>query len=262
LPNIPGKLMLSGRRSWTSSIKIFHLISGPVFRSSEIPTAPYDISGHIRHLSEKPLFGQWIQPHPHPQADFAGTTGTPSGLPVTVMVYGDARDRMRARCQAHARRARTMKAGRFLWIFAVAVLIVFSSVAQAQDNKPTPEYSLGADRIARMEQIIDSFANAKRFMGDVLVAEDGRAVLDKSYGFANVEWQVPNTAESRFRLGSITKQFTATSILLLEQQGMSSRTSSTSTRTRSSSTQGSWTCPTSTSSIGRRWHPSWSIRLA
>ena len=85
-----------------------------------------------------------------------------------------------------------MKAGRFLCIFPVATLIVFSSVVQAQDTKPAAEYSLGADRIARMEQIIDSVANAKQFMGEVLVAEDGRAVLDKSYGFANVEWQVPN----------------------------------------------------------------------
>lgn len=112
-----------------------------------------------------------------------------------------------------------MKAGRILWIFPLAILIVFSCVVQAQDNKPAPEYSLGADRIARMEQIIDSFATAKQFMGEVLVAEDGRVVLDKSYGFASVEWQVPNTAESKFRLGSITKQFTAASILLLEQQG-------------------------------------------
>ena len=112
-----------------------------------------------------------------------------------------------------------MKAGRFLWVFAVAILIALSSAVQAQDSRPTGEYRLGADRIARMEQIIDSFATAKQFMGAVLVAEDGRVVLDKSYGFANVEWQVPNTAQSKFRLGSITKQFTAASILLLEQQG-------------------------------------------
>ena len=112
-----------------------------------------------------------------------------------------------------------MKAGRFLWIFPVAILIVLSSVVQTQQT-PAAEYSLGADRIARMEQIIDSFANAKQFMGEVLVAEDGRPVLDKSYGFANVEWQVPNTAQSKFRLCSnFTKQFTAASILLLEQQG-------------------------------------------
>jgi CubicO group peptidase (beta-lactamase class C family) len=86
-----------------------------------------------------------------------------------------------------------MKTGRILGLLAVATLISFGSVIQAQDNKPAAEYSIGVDRIARMEQIIDSFANAKQFMGDVLVAEDGRVVLDKSYGFANVEWQVPNT---------------------------------------------------------------------
>jgi CubicO group peptidase (beta-lactamase class C family) len=104
-------------------------------------------------------------------------------------------------------------------MFATVIFIAFSAVLLAEDNKPPAEYSLGADRIARMEQIIDSFTKAKQFMGEVLVAEDGRIVLDKSYGFANVEWQVPNTAESKFRLGSITKQFTAASILLLEQQG-------------------------------------------
>ena len=46
-----------------------------------------------------------------------------------------------------------MKAGRFLWIFPVAILIVLSSVVQTQQT-PAAEYSLGADRIARMEQII------------------------------------------------------------------------------------------------------------
>jgi CubicO group peptidase (beta-lactamase class C family) len=112
-----------------------------------------------------------------------------------------------------------MKAGRYLCTSALAILVTFANVVRAQDNQHPAAYSLAAARIARMEQIIDSFANAKQFMGTVLVAENGRTVLDKSYGFANVEWQVPNTTESKFRLGSITKQFTAASILLLEQQG-------------------------------------------
>lgn len=112
-----------------------------------------------------------------------------------------------------------MKAGRVLGAVAAALFLSLGLTVKAQDNKPAAEYSLGPDRVARMEQVIDSFANAKQFMGTVLVAEDGRVVLDKSYGFANVEWQVPNTVESKFRLGSITKQFTAASILLLEQQG-------------------------------------------
>ncbi len=52
----------------------------------------------------------------------------------------------------------------------------------------------------------------------MLVARGQRALLDKGYGYANLEWQVPNTPDSKFRLGSITKQFTAASILLLEER--------------------------------------------
>src|SRR5262252_2976169 len=72
--------------------------------------------------------------------------------------------------------------------------------------------------VARMEQIIQSYV-PQQFMGSVLVAEDGKILFDKSYGFANLEWQVPNTPTTKFRLGSITKQFTAASILLLEERG-------------------------------------------
>jgi CubicO group peptidase (beta-lactamase class C family) len=70
-----------------------------------------------------------------------------------------------------------------------------------------------------MEQIIQSYVADHRFMGSVLVARDGKILLDKGYGFANLEWQVPDTPTTKFRLGSITKQFTAASILLLEERG-------------------------------------------
>jgi CubicO group peptidase (beta-lactamase class C family) len=56
-------------------------------------------------------------------------------------------------------------------------------------------------------------------MGSVLVARGADIVFSKGYGSANVEWDIPNTPTTKFRLGSITKQFTAASILLLEQQG-------------------------------------------
>jgi CubicO group peptidase (beta-lactamase class C family) len=72
--------------------------------------------------------------------------------------------------------------------------------------------------LARMEQIVQSYV-PQQFMGSVLVAEDGKILLDKGYGFANLEWQIPNTPTTKFRLGSITKQFTAASILLLEERG-------------------------------------------
>jgi CubicO group peptidase (beta-lactamase class C family) len=79
--------------------------------------------------------------------------------------------------------------------------------------------TLAAQDTARMEQVIQSHVTAGTFMGSVLVARDGAVVLDKTYGMANVEWDVPNTTATKFRLGSITKQFTAAAILLLEERG-------------------------------------------
>src|SRR5437764_860742 len=77
---------------------------------------------------------------------------------------------------------------------------------------------LGQDT-ARMEQVINSYVAPKRFMGSVLVAQQGKVLISKGYGSANVEWEIPNSPTTKFRLGSITKQFTAASILLLEEQG-------------------------------------------
>jgi len=76
-----------------------------------------------------------------------------------------------------------------------------------------------AQDIARMEQVIQDYVTAGTFMGTVLVARDGNIVIDRGYGMANVEWDVPNTPATKFRLGSVTKQFTAAAILLLEERG-------------------------------------------
>src|SRR5947199_5748194 len=75
------------------------------------------------------------------------------------------------------------------------------------------------DAVARMEELVQSYVTAKQFMGSVLVAQQGKVLLSKGYGSANLEWEIPNSPTTKFRLGSITKQFTAASILLLEEQG-------------------------------------------
>lgn len=68
----------------------------------------------------------------------------------------------------------------------------------------------------RMDQVVRHFPG---FMGSVLVARGDEVLLSKGYGFANQEWKIPNSPSTRFRLGSVTKQFTAASILLLEERG-------------------------------------------
>jgi CubicO group peptidase (beta-lactamase class C family) len=89
----------------------------------------------------------------------------------------------------------------------VAVAILLSVAGLAQDTA------------ARMDQVAQSFVASKAFMGSVLVARDGNVLLSKGYGSANLEWNIPNSPSTKFRLGSITKQFTAASILLLEERG-------------------------------------------
>lgn len=53
----------------------------------------------------------------------------------------------------------------------------------------------------------------------VAIAQNGQSIHEQGYGLANLEWQTPITPETVFRLASITKPFTATAILLLEQRG-------------------------------------------
>ena len=51
------------------------------------------------------------------------------------------------------------------------------------------------DDVSRMEQMVQSYVSTKQFMGSVLVARDQTIVLDKGYGFANLEWNVPEFAD-------------------------------------------------------------------
>jgi CubicO group peptidase (beta-lactamase class C family) len=71
----------------------------------------------------------------------------------------------------------------------------------------------------RMNQVVQTYVTQDHFMGTVLVARGGHVMFSKGYGSADLEWSVPNAPNSKFRLGSVTKQFTAASILLLEERG-------------------------------------------
>src|SRR5262245_38444154 len=79
--------------------------------------------------------------------------------------------------------------------------------------------SLAQNLDTRMDQIVQASVANKQFMGSVLVARGNDLLFNKGYGSANLEWQIPNTPSTKFRLGSVTKQFTAASILLLEERG-------------------------------------------
>jgi hypothetical protein len=71
---------------------------------------------------------------------------------------------------------------------------------------------------SRMDRIIDYYVSNHQFMGSVLVAREDEILFSKSYGSANLEWAIPNTPATNFRLDSLTRQFTDAAILLLEQR--------------------------------------------
>ncbi|XXF75909.1 serine hydrolase [Myxococcaceae bacterium GXIMD 01537] len=76
-----------------------------------------------------------------------------------------------------------------------------------------------ADRKAAMERLAANYQQLRQFNGSVLVADEKGVILKKGYGFANAEWQALATPDTKFRIGSITKQFTATLILQLVAEG-------------------------------------------
>ncbi|MBI3478730.1 MAG: beta-lactamase family protein [Acidobacteria bacterium] len=66
---------------------------------------------------------------------------------------------------------------------------------------------------------LTELAAADKFSGAALLAKDGKIIWQKAYGLANREAQVANTVDTRFRLGSMNKMFTAVAIAQLVQQG-------------------------------------------
>jgi CubicO group peptidase (beta-lactamase class C family) len=71
----------------------------------------------------------------------------------------------------------------------------------------------------RMAQVVQPYSDAHVFMGSVLVGKHGKVIFSKGYGMANLEWNIPNSPTTKFNIASMTKQFTAASILLLEDRG-------------------------------------------
>lgn len=70
-----------------------------------------------------------------------------------------------------------------------------------------------------IDTILADLAEQGIFSGSVLVGRQGTVLFSQGYGLADRAQGIPNTPQTRFRLGSITKQFTAMAILILESQG-------------------------------------------
>ncbi len=78
----------------------------------------------------------------------------------------------------------------------------------------------GARRVSRrLDMLLRQAALNQQFSGSVLVAQRGQILLDGGYSMADWASQTPASGDTRFYLGSITKEFTAMAVLILQSQG-------------------------------------------
>jgi D-alanyl-D-alanine carboxypeptidase len=109
--------------------------------------------------------------------------------------------------------ARVAPIGAMLTIVAVATL-------GAGQRAAIPRASPPPTLAARVDALVaDAMRDGRTPAVSVAVARGGRIVLAKGYGLANVELNVPATPDTVYRIGSITKQFTAAAVMQLVEQG-------------------------------------------
>ena len=96
----------------------------------------------------------------------------------------------------------------------MVVICMFLTITSLAQTSPSNKKA-----VARTDEYMKALVRLDRFSGTVLVAREGQVLLSKGYGFANLEQDVPNTPQTKFRLGSVSKQFNAMAIMLLQQQG-------------------------------------------
>lgn len=100
------------------------------------------------------------------------------------------------------------------YLFSLLSLCLFScNPTDKESEAQTKNYTKLLDEFMQAE------ADVNNFSGTILVMKDDKSLLKKSYGLADREWDVPNTIDTKYRIASNTKQFTAACILQLEEQG-------------------------------------------
>lgn len=102
-----------------------------------------------------------------------------------------------------------------LIVSGIVLLTLFLVDARAQFNKIKTNEEIKS----WVSDYMDNAVKFDHFSGAVLVARGGNQIFLKAYGMANYELDVPNDVDTKFRIGSVSKQFTAAAIMKLQESG-------------------------------------------
>ena len=113
----------------------------------------------------------------------------------------------------HQRLCTLRALGAFLAIVTSGLAVLHAG----QSAAPAPPDAATIDR--KVDELLNAHVKVNGFSGTVLLASEGKPLVAKGYGFANIEWQIPNSPQTKFRIGSVTKQFTSMLIMQLREAG-------------------------------------------
>ncbi len=98
-------------------------------------------------------------------------------------------------------------------------VVLFAWLVLALRNKRWPIGQRPRSCTSKIEEYMAARVERDHFSGTILLARNGQILFCRGYGMANLEHDIPCTATTKFRLGSITKQFTAMAVLILQERG-------------------------------------------
>jgi len=90
----------------------------------------------------------------------------------------------------------------------ICLLLLLTQTAIAQSKKE------------KLDKLMKTYHQYNMFDGSVLVAENGKVIYKAAFGMANREWNIPNTPDTKFMIGSVSKPITALLMLLQVQKGL------------------------------------------
>ncbi|HEY5074116.1 MAG TPA: serine hydrolase domain-containing protein [Pyrinomonadaceae bacterium] len=97
---------------------------------------------------------------------------------------------------------------------AALIILVFSNLNSSAQTNLSPDLIEKIDKVAT-----DTLARTGVPSASVAIVKDGQVVYTKAYGDARLDPKTPATPQMRYSIGSISKQFTAAAVLLLQEQG-------------------------------------------
>jgi len=99
-------------------------------------------------------------------------------------------------------------------------ILLLSLIAILSIGKSNVALAQKDDIQKKVDEYIDAHMQMNQFSGSILIAKNEQILVNKGYGFANYEFDIKNTPVTKFRIGSLTKGFTAVAILQLEEKGL------------------------------------------